>query len=63
MHVWLIILKLYFYFNISQAHQVALVQSLLSIYSMVSTSHQYYMGLSIWTWHQKYLKNPKEQEA
>lgn len=63
MQVWLVILKLYFYFNISQSHQVALVQSLLSIYSMASSSQQYYMGHPIWTWHQKYLKNSKVQEA
>lgn len=31
MQVWLIILKLYFYFNISQSHPVALIQSLLSV--------------------------------
>lgn len=62
MQVWLINLKLHFNFNIAQSHREALVQSLLSIYSVASTSHQYYVGLSIWTWIRCIWKTSKDRK-
>lgn len=62
MQVWLINLKLHFNFNIAQSHREALVQSLLSIYSMASTSHRYYVGLSIWTWIRSIWKTSKDRK-